>query len=308
MHSHPKSNPSRPFLKWAGGKQRLLSQLLPLLPEGSRLIEPFLGAGSVFLGSSYPQAVIGDANPDLVAVWIAIRERPREFCERASVLFSEVNRSDEAYKRIRTEYNSSTDRFERAIRFIYLNKFGFNGIYRVNQKGHFNIPYAKLSVVPHFPFAEVEAASRKLQAATVVCGGFRGTMSLAIRGDVVYCDPPYLALDAAPSFVGYTKHGFGQAEQQGLVDASVAAVRRGATVLISNHDTPAARELYRLFHITEVSVRRSVSAAGTSRGIVGEIVATLTPTGLEAEKGRSDSYQQIILDGFRVDPFEDAVP
>ena len=160
------------------------------------------------------------------------------------------------------------------------SRFGFNGLYRVNQKGQFNVPYAKLKAVPNFPFAEVEAASRKLQAAMVVCSGFRGTMSLASSGDVVYCDPPYVALDFAPSFVGYTKDGFGQSEQQGLVDASVAAVRRGATVLISNHDTPAARELYRLFHITEVSVRRSVSAAGTSRGIVGELVATLTPARL----------------------------
>jgi DNA adenine methylase len=299
MHSHPKSNPSRPFLKWAGGKQRLLSQLLPLLPEGSRLIEPFLGAGSVFLGSSYPKAVIGDANPDLVAVWTAIRERPREFCERASALFSEINRSDEAYRRIRTEYNSSEDRFERAIRFIYLNKFGFNGLYRVNQKGHFNVPYAKLGVIPHFPFEEVEAASRKLRSAMVVCSGFRGTMSLASRGDVVYCDPPYLALDAAPSFVGYTKDGFGQSEQQGLVEASIAAVRRGATVLISNHDTPTARELYRLFHISEVSVRRSVSAAGASRGMVSELVATLTPEGLKHGPATPASTAAAIADAMR---------
>jgi DNA adenine methylase len=277
MHSHPKSNPSRPFLKWAGGKQRLLSQLLPLLPEGSRLIEPFLGAGSVFLGSSYPKAVIGDANPDLVAVWTAIRERPREFCERASALFSENNRSDEAYRRIRTEYNSSEDRFERAIRFIYLNKFGFNGLYRVNQTGRFNVPYAKLSVVPHFPFPEIEAASRKLQSAMVVCSGFRGTMSLASRGDVVYCDPPYVDLSDKPSFVAYTKEGFGSTEQVALVDASIAAARRGATVVISNHDTPSSRELYRLFDISVVSTRRSVSAAASARGNVGELVATLTP-------------------------------
>ena len=280
MHSHPQSNQSRPFLKWVGGKVRLLPQLLPLLPEGNRLIEPFVGAGSAFLGSSYPKAVLGDANPDLVAVWTAIRERPREFSDQASVLFTEANRSDEAYKRIRAKYNASEDRFERAVLFIYLNKFGFNGIYRVNQRGGFNVPYAKPSVVPNFPFAEVEAASRKLQAAMVVCSGFRGTMSLASRGDVVYCDPPYVDLSDRPSFVAYTKEGFGPTEQVALVDASIAAARRGATVVISNHDTPYSRELYRVFDISVVSARRSISAVGSARGIVGELVATLTPARL----------------------------
>jgi len=128
MLKHPQHlAPSRPFLKWLGGKGRLLPTLLPLLPPGSRLIEPFVGAGAVFLGSSYPAAILGDANPDLAAVWVAIKERPREFVARASELFSDGNRSPEAYLRIRSEYNEAVDRFERAVRFMYLNKFGFNG-------------------------------------------------------------------------------------------------------------------------------------------------------------------------------------
>jgi DNA adenine methylase len=247
------------------------------MPSGTRLIEPFVGAGSLFLGSTYSAAILNDANIDLTAVWVAIKERPREFVTQASEFFSERNRSPEAYLRIRSEYNESVDRFERAVRFMYLNKFGFNGLYRVNRQGVFNVPYGHLAALPNFPFDEVAIAAEKLKTATVLSGGFAATMELATAGDVVYCDPPYSDLAAQTSFTGYTAQGFGVDEHMELVAAARQAAARGATVLISNHDTPATRALYEGFEITALLVRRSVAANADRRLAARELVAILHP-------------------------------
>lgn len=277
MHTHPATaaTASKPFLKWTGGKQRLLSQLLPLLPVGkNRLIEPFVGAGSVFLATDYECCIINDANPDLVAVWAALQNRPVEFMRRAASYFQEENRSQDAYRRLRARFNLEADAFERAGMLPYLNRFGFNGIYRVNSKGMFNTPYGKPKVLPNFPWDQMEAASRRLERCLILNGGFRAAIEMAEEGDVVYCDPPYVD-DSAPSFTQYTSARFGIDQQYELVLACEAAVERGATVLISNHDTATTRALYAGWDIHEVSVRRSVSADAGARGIAGELVACL---------------------------------
>lgn len=283
MHEHPSSSShqsfhatSAPFLRWAGGKQRLLNQLLPLLPGGPRLIEPFVGAGSVFLGSSYASAVLNDANPDLVAVWVALRDRPSQFIAAASELFTESNRSVEAYRRIREEFNQSSDRFDRAVRFIYLNRFGFNGLFRVNQRGNYNVPYGRPAVLPGFPRERMRLASEKLSQCIVINGGFAHAMELATAGDVVYCDPPYSSSSQGSSFSGYTMEGFTTENHLALVQAARRAVGRGATVLISNHDTPVTRDLYREWCVHSLSVRRSVSAKQSARRSASELLAVLS--------------------------------
>ena len=281
MHKHPSSSdtqllpPSQPFLRWAGGKKRLLQQLLPFLPPGQRLIEPFLGAGSVFLGTHYPSAVLNDANPDLVAVWVALRERPAAFIAAARQLFVESNRTAEAYEAIRADYNACLDRFERAVRFIYLNRFGFNGIYRVNRRGVYNVPFGRPASLPGFPLESMERASNKLASCLILNGGFAAALEGAGTGDVVYCDPPYSSSKSGASFSGYTPEGFPTSSHEALVRAAVGAVGRGATVLISNHDTCETRELYRGWHIEGLTVRRSVSGDDQARGFTGELVAIL---------------------------------
>ncbi len=283
MHLHPASAPklapSKPCLKWPGGKSRLLPQLLPLLPPGRRLIEPFVGAGSVFLAADYESYVINDANPDLVAMWAALQSRPREYMLHAASYFVEANRSEESYLALRRRYNEETDAFERAALLLYLNRFCFNGVYRVSLKGVFNVPYGKLAALPKFPWDEMEAASRKLKRCLILNGGFRSAVEMAGEGDVVYCDPPYVD-DEVPSFTQYTAVRFGMTQQQELVEACEAAVRRGALVLISNHDTPSARKLYSGWRVHEVSVRRSVSAASSSRGTARELVACSWTSGM----------------------------
>ncbi len=280
MHSHPPSGspaPCRSPIRWAGGKQRLLSAIRKHLPDGKRLIEPFLGAGSVFFGTSYPEAVLGDANLDLIALWTAVRERPGELAARASTFYVEENRNDEAYRRIRDEYNQAPDSFERAVRFMYLNRFGFNGIYRVNRKGEVNVPYGKPKVLPLFPYDRVAAASEKLQVATLQSGGYAIAMAFAGMGDVVYCDPPYSDLADARSFTSYTADGFTAADHRRLVDEALAARERGATVVISDHDTEETRTLYRAFEITSITASRTVAASASNRGSVMELLAIARP-------------------------------
>jgi len=239
------------------------------------LIEPFVGAGSIFLAANYPEYVLNDANSDLAAVWVALKSRPNEFIARAEAYFTNDYHSQNGYLKIRAEFNSEVDRFERAVRLPYLNKFGFNGIYRVSQRGVFNVPYANPKTLPAFPWKEMQAASDKLQACMVLNGGFQCAISLAGIGDVVYCDPPYLDSATGKSFTSYTSTSFGLQQHLELVKTCLQAVDRGATVLISNHSTSQTRELYRGWDIDEFLVTRSVSAKRGSRGQTMELVAKL---------------------------------
>lgn len=276
MHPHPAlSDTSKPILKWVGGKSRLLPQLQPLLPSGKRLIEPFVGAGSVFLGTQYEQYVINDVNSDLAAFWVYLKERPREFGLRAAELFTVENHSQAAYLRVRDEFNSASDRFERAVRLPYLNRFGFNGLHRVNRSGVFNTPYGKPAKLPRFPWEELEAAASKLSRCLVLNGGFAGAMELAGAGDVVYCDPPYLASRRGVSFTAYSTSSFGRAQHLQLIACAVQATQRGARVLISNHDTPEVRDLFKGWELASMQVRRSVSGLASARGAALELVAML---------------------------------
>lgn len=274
MQTHPTQH-HRPFLKWAGGKQRLLPSLLPLLPKGRRLIEPFLGAGAVFLATNYPAYVLNDANTELVAAWVSLKERPARFVCDASSLFCEANHSQARYLELRDEFNSTTDTYRRSVLLPYLNKFGFNGLYRVNLSGAFNVPYGKPATLPLFPFGAAAAAAEHLKRATVLAGDFAAAIEMARTGDVVYCDPPYLSSASGASFQAYTAKGFRLNDHQRLVAAARVAARRGATVLISNHETCATRDLYRGFELHALTVGRSISASNQGRGICRELVAVL---------------------------------
>lgn len=284
MHSHPSSHPhpfspqatGKPFLKWTGGKQRLLGQLLKHLPPGNRLVEPFLGAGTVFLGTRYPRYLLGDANLDLIAVWAALQARPGEYMLQAASLFREEYRLEEQYLRLRQRFRDETNSFERAVLMPYLNRFGFNGLYRVNSKGLYNVPYGRPARLPNFPWNEMAVASEKLQSAELHAGGYEALLNQAVEGDVVYCDPPYADVGKA-SFTRYTASGFGQAQQCALVRLAEEAVQRGAIVLVSNHDTAFTRELYRGWDLVELNVRRSVAGSAEARGVGKELLAVKRP-------------------------------
>lgn len=227
------------------------------------------------MGLEYESYVINDANPDLIAAWAALQGRPQEFIERAAALFREENRNASAYLRLRAQFNEETDRFERAVMLPYLNRFGFNGLFRVNKAGRFNVPYGKPTGVPRFPLEEMEAAHLKLQRTTILGGGFEFAVEQAGVGDVLYCDPPYLDSTQGASFTGYSSAGFTIKDHEALREAALKAVSRGATVVISNHDTPQTRDLYRLWHVESVAVHRSIAAKASSRVEAHELLAVM---------------------------------
>jgi len=274
---HPK-----PPLKWAGGKQRILSTLLPHIAAPGRLIEPFVGAGSVFMASGARDTVINDANADLIGFYRCLQRDVAGFIEVAEPLFSPAHMTAEAYLYNRVRFNAGGTEVERAALLLYLNKFGFNGLYRVNKKGKLNIPYGHPKSLPAFPRQALLDMAARLQGVQIMCGDFKLPMALATAGDVVYCDPPYVASSSAKeSFTAYTANSFGHAQQLELVQATHAAVARGATVVISNHDSDIARQLYTGAEIHTFDVRRSIAADGDARQAAKELIAIFRPNASE---------------------------
>lgn len=269
---------TRPPLKWAGGKQRLLTTLLQHIPSKGRLIEPFVGAGSVFLAAGERDLVINDANPDLIGMYQALQRSADSFVDAAQPYFTDSFHSQSAYLEVRARFNQTKDIGQRALMLLYLNRFGFNGLYRVNKSGGFNTPYGHPQSLPRFPEAELKRLATRLQGAQIMCGDFAAATQLAREGDVLYCDPPYSdTTGGSTSFVGYVADVFRHADHERLVDQTWQAVGRGATVVISNHDTPATRALCAGMRIEPVEVRRTIAASAHKRGSASELIAIAAP-------------------------------
>ncbi|WP_233886329.1 DNA adenine methylase [Paraburkholderia flagellata] len=267
------SKAPRPFLKWVGGKGRLLDHLLPKLPSGNRLIEPFVGGGAIFLGTDYGSYVLGDTNAHLIELYQAVAKDPDAFVAEAEKLFVEENLSPERYNEFREKFNSAHDPLVRGALFLYLNKFGFNGLCRYNKSGKFNVPFGRTSRVPRLPREEIRAFAQKARAATFVHRDFVEVMMSAKLGDVVYCDPPYLDRDNASSFKAYSASGFDLTRHRELAQCARRLAASGIPVAISNHDCTIGRELYVGADIHTLSARRSISGAAERRGDVAEILA-----------------------------------
>jgi DNA adenine methylase len=268
-----------PFLKWAGSKRRLLTQLLPLLPHGNRLIEPFVGGGSVFMSTDFEAYLLGDINPDLIGLYGALKRDPTTFVADAQALFVDANCNQAAYNTLRARFNDPfTPRGERAALFLYLNKFGFNGLYRVNKDGEMNVPFAHLEKVPGFPLAAIDGFAKKLSRAQLKQSDFAAVMEQAVPGDVVYCDPVYVGRDDVQglprkSFSAYDSQGFGLEQHQRLAQLARSLSNRGVPVVISNNDTAVTRALYAGAEFHAVAGYRSMAASTSARGKVTEMVA-----------------------------------
>ena len=269
-----KANSSPPFLKWAGGKGRLLPQLITLIPAGKRLIEPFVGAGSVFLACDFSRLLLADNNPHLISLYQHLQRDPTAVADAVRALFVEANRTPAAYLALRERFNSKdTDPLSRAALFIYINRFGFNGLYRTNREGECNTSYGKPKRIPNFQEDALLGFAKRLQQAELYCDDFEEIMDQAEAGDVVYCDPPYADQEDKRSFTGYGKQGFDWDDQTRLADKARELAERGIRVVISNHDTSSTRELYFGAQLHHLEVRRSIAAQAKSRGTAHELVA-----------------------------------
>lgn len=263
----------RAFLKWAGGKFRLTEEISRHLPQGACLVEPFVGAGSVFLNTNFERYLLADANVDLINLFNIIKYNVDKYIEQAKPLFTHPNaNSREFYLARRTEFNCSSDAFERSVLFLYLNRFGFNGLCRYNKKKEFNVPFGRYQK-HYFPEKELRFFAQKAQNATFLCADFQQTFDyIAQTPDdyVIYCDPPYAPLQQESNFTHYTSGGFYLAEQQALANRAKTA---NYPVLISNHDTPFTREIYQGSHIYSLQVQRNIGQKIYSRIKVGELLA-----------------------------------
>ncbi|HEY3817395.1 MAG TPA: DNA adenine methylase [Polyangiaceae bacterium] len=262
----------RPFLKWAGGKGQLLEQFRPLLPRpGSyeRYIEPFVGSGALFFHLRPPAAELSDVNGEIVDCYRAVKTQP-------AALIRELgkHRHDERhYYDVRA--NVPAKLAARAARTIYLNKTGYNGLYRVNASGLFNVPmgrYANPGFQSPMLFATIRACSKALGSARLASGDFEVALKDAAGGDFVYLDPPYVPVSETSDFTAYARGGFGWADQERLAATCRALWRRGARVMLSNSDTDSVRDLYRGFRIDVVHASRSINSRGAKRGKVREVV------------------------------------
>ncbi|MGY6356455.1 Dam family site-specific DNA-(adenine-N6)-methyltransferase [Citrobacter amalonaticus] len=270
-------NWQRPFLKWAGGKYSLLPELDRLIPAGKRLVEPFVGGGSVFLNSEKHESfLLADVNADLINLYQMLEVDHIRVCSLARMLFERAN-SEVAYKELRDEFNNQRmGAPERAAAFLFLNRHCFNGLIRYNRDGFFNVGWGKYEA-PYFPEIEIKAFKQKSHKCVFLNAEFRRTLALAGEGDVAYCDPPYEPLPGTAGFTNYAAGGFSWADQISLAESCVAAHQRGAKVLISNSTAPRVLELYEQhgFTLHHVDSRRAISSKGSTRETAKDIVATL---------------------------------
>ncbi|EHG7970395.1 Dam family site-specific DNA-(adenine-N6)-methyltransferase [Salmonella enterica] len=267
----------RPFLKWAGGKYSLLPELDRLIPAGKRLIEPFVGGGSVFLNSDkHERFLLADVNADLINLYQMLAVVPDSVIAEAMKAFRHLNDA-ENYTVIREAFNAQKlNATERAAAFLYLNRHCFNGLMRYNLDGFFNVGWGKYKA-PYFPEEEIRAFRLKSHACVFMNAGFERTLRLAGDGDVVYCDPPYEPMPGTAGFTNYAAGGFSWNSQVALAESCVAAHQRGAKVFISNSTAPRVIELYERhgFTLHRVNARRSISSKGSTRETANDIVASL---------------------------------
>lgn len=264
---------NRAFLKWAGGKYPLVDEIRRHLPAADCLIEPFVGAGSVFLNTEYDAYILADINSDLINLYNIVKLYTDDFVRDVRIFFTnKFNNSDQFYL-LRKEFNASIDAYRRALLFLYLNRHCYNGLCRYNLRSEFNVPFGRYKK-PYFPEEELYWFAEKSRNATFVCEHYRTTMAKAICGTVVYCDPPYAPLSATANFTTYHTNNFSIIDQQDLAwMAHQLSIESQVPVLISNHDTELTRDWYQQALLYVVKVRRTISRNALGRGKVNELLA-----------------------------------
>ena len=260
-----------PFVKWAGGKSQLLEELKARIPaDFNRYFEPFIGGGAMLFATQPSSAVINDVNGQLLNVYRRLKSDAAAVIETLKKYDAEVCDKD-MYFRLRAKYNgkiaAGENDVECASLFIWLNKHCFNGLYRVNSKGFFNVPYNNKTTGASADYNNLAAIGEYLSASNVDIrqGDFAKACEDASAGDFVYFDSPYLPVSATANFVEYAKDGFGMEDHKRLAALAKELSGKGVKVLLSNNDVPLVYELYAGFKIDKINVRRSINRDATKR-------------------------------------------
>lgn len=262
--------PPRPFLKWVGGKRQLLPHLRAARPQKFGVyFEPFLGGGAMFFDLLPPRAVLSDSNLRLVKTYRGVRDAVDEVIER---LRSYPHDKDFYLEMRRRPIDDASDA-ETAAWFIYLNKTGFNGLYRVNRRNEVNVPFGSYANPRICDEPNLRACARALERAEIVHGDFDDIVARARARDFVYFDPPYVPLSATASFTSYTSESFADPDQVRLRDVARALKRRKVSVLLSNSSAERVKTLYADgFTLTPVLATRMVNSKATARGAITELL------------------------------------
>lgn len=275
----------QPFLRWAGGKRRLVALIANSFPtkidySSAHYYEPFLGGGALAFYIGHKESPfyipgsrihLSDTNPDLISAYQVLRDDPLTLMKHLAKLGKQTDR--EAFEKARA--SRPTSKIEIAARFIYLNKTCFNGLWRVNSKGEFNVPWGKLQNPRIFDESIFKANSIRLRGAKIAKRDFLSQLKLAQKGDLVYLDPPYIPLSSSSSFSKYSKLDFNISNHEQLANCIESLTKRGVFVVLSNSDTSETRRIFGEFmNLYQISVGRSISANSESRKRVNEVIAT----------------------------------
>lgn len=268
-----------PIVKWAGGKGRVVQQYAPYLLQVpmKRYFEPFAGGAAVYFWL-YAQrgpfsAFLSDANEELIHCYSVVKKSSQELIEL--LRHYQGQHGPEFYYQMRASQPSEP--LQRAARFIYLNRTCFNGLYRVNSKGLFNVPMGRYKDPNVVQEARLQWASQALQKVELRAQTFDKVARKAKAGDLVYFDPPYQPLSATSSFTSYTQEPFGPEQQWKLAQLFAELVSRGCYVFLSNSDTPLVRELYADFECLEVQATRMINSKSDRRQAIGEVLVLGNP-------------------------------
>jgi DNA adenine methylase len=271
---------AKPIVKWAGGKSRLLGELLDRVPRDlGTYAEPFAGGAALFFAlaseksrgmRTFKRAVLADRNEELVALYTAVRD------DVASVIdaLGAFHHDRDLFYAVRAQETRGMSHVERAARFVFLNRTCFNGLWRVNSGGRFNVPFGKYKNPRILDEDGLRAASVALKGVDVLSCDFADVTRTLGKRDFVYLDPPYVPISRTASFTAYAKDGFTPSDQARLAAELRALKRRGAKAMLSNADTKATRELYDGHALHVVRAPRSISCDGATRGDAGELVVT----------------------------------
>ncbi len=270
----------KPFVKWAGGKRSIIDKLIKLVPEDYKTYyEPFVGGGALLFELQPKKAVINDYNSELMNVFECIKDEDK-FSNMCNELNKhETNHSEEYYYKIRdldrnkTKFNKLAD-YKRAARTIYLNKACFNGLYRVNSKNEFNVPFGKKNKVNTYdgPNLGIIHCLLNFNDIKLQSIDFEESVKTAKKGDFIYFDPPYDS--DTTTFNSYTENGFGKDEQKRLSEVFKDLDKRGCYVMLSNYNTKLIKELYEGYNFHHITAQRNIGASAKNRGTVEEVIIT----------------------------------
>ena len=291
----------KPLLKWAGGKRRLLQTLFEVFPANfdltrNNFFEPFVGGGAVLFGlanhisaaklgslsKKQKSIIVSDTNEELINFYKVVRDSPGDLSNKIRDLAKKTDRDD--FYSVRS--SSPKTKVGRAARLLYLNRLCFNGLYRVNSKGEFNVPYGRYINPKIYNPELIKACSEWLKTVQISEATFKDAVTRAKKGDLVYFDPPYIPLSATASFAGYAKEGFCEKDQRELAKVIAALTKKGVYVVLSNSDTKLSRQIFGDLNLFSVPVGRSISANGAARSKVKELIGTNYPTDLMKNPSR----------------------